>query len=164
MTKISLSFNIIAAMLIIFLCFKDKNPHIVKRIIVNNRKTVVKKVDLILTKETVYAELKKRNIKHTNIVYKQIMHETGWLKSRSCLVDNNLFGLYSSKKKRYMRFNHWTESIEAYKVMIQRRLKKKENYYHFLNRIKYAKDKKYIKKLKKIKCYQKERNYWRNSN
>lgn len=89
-------------------------------------------------------------IEHSDIVYAQALLETGHFKSVGCLEHNNLFGLYNSKAKRYYRFNHWSESVVAYKKWIQRRYKPPEDYYEFLKRIHYARDPEYIKKLKKI--------------
>ena len=90
------------------------------------------------------------DIHHPNIVYAQAVLETGHFKSEGCLKHNNLFGLYNSKAKKYCRFNHWTESIIAYKEWIQRRYKPPEDYYKFLSRIGYASDPTYISKLKQI--------------
>ena len=84
------------------------------------------------------------------IVYAQAVLETGHFKSVGCLKHHNLFGLYDSKAKRYCRFNHWTESVIAYKEWIQKRYKPPEDYYRFLQRIGYAKDPRYIHKLKQI--------------
>lgn len=90
------------------------------------------------------------DIKHPEIVYAQAVLETGNFKSKHCIIDNNLFGLYNSKNKRYHKFNHWTESILAYKKWVQNKHKASEDYYSFLRRIKYASDPNYIPKLKKI--------------
>lgn len=90
------------------------------------------------------------DIQYPEIVYAQAILETGNFKSTNCLVHNNLFGLYNSKEKRYCRFNHWTESVVAYKGWIQYRYRPNEDYYHFLNRIGYAKDSLYINKVKRI--------------
>lgn len=90
------------------------------------------------------------NIEHSDIVYKQAILETGNFKSDLCVNKNNLFGLYDSKNKEYYSFNHWTESVKAYKKYIQYRYKGNEDYYHFLSRIGYAEDKQYISKLKKL--------------
>ena len=89
-------------------------------------------------------------VHHEDIVYAQAILETGYFKSRVCLEYNNLFGLYNSKKKQYYRFNHWSESVIAYKNWIQRRYKPSEDYYIFLDRIKYAESIEYIPLLKKI--------------
>ena len=101
-------------------------------------------------KEGLIDALEYYDIHHPNIVYAQAVLETGHFKSEGCLKHNNLFGLYNSKAKRYCRFNHWTESVIAYKEWIQRRYKPPEDYYEFLKRIHYARDPEYIKKLKKI--------------
>lgn len=94
--------------------------------------------------------LKYYGVKHPEIVYAQVVLETGNFKSNLCLEKNNLFGLYNSKAKRYYRFNHWSESIEFYVNNIQDRYKPPNNYYKFLSDIGYAKDPNYIKKIKKI--------------
>lgn len=90
------------------------------------------------------------DVKYPHIVYAQAFLETGNFKSDLCLGDNNLFGLYNSSKGRYHRFDHWVESVVAYKDFIQRRYKPPEDYYKFLQRIGYAKDPSYIGKLKKV--------------
>ncbi len=90
------------------------------------------------------------DIHHPDIVYAQALIETGHFTSVGCVRHNNLFGLYNSRAKRYCRFNHWSESVIAYKEWIQRRYKPPEDYYKFLARIRYASDPQYIQKLKQI--------------
>lgn len=90
-------------------------------------------------------------LKHDTIILTQAKLETGNYKSYQCRVNNNLFGLYNSTKMEYYKFNHWSESIEAYKKWIQYRLKDEEDYYFFLSRIGYAEDPDYISKLKWVK-------------
>ena len=90
------------------------------------------------------------NIEHPTIVKAQAILETGNFTSNLCIKNNNLFGLYDSKNKRYYSYNHWWESIEAYKKLIQRKYNNSKYYYMFLEDIKYAKDKEYINKLKEI--------------
>ena len=63
---------------------------------------------------------------------------------------NNLFGLYNSKEKRYYKFNHWTESVVAYKEWIQKKYKPLNNYYAFLEEMNYAEGKSYTRLLKEI--------------
>lgn len=94
--------------------------------------------------------LKYYDIKYSDIVHAQAILETGHFKSRACIENNNLFGLYDSKNKRYYKFNHWSESVIAYKEMVQYKYESSDNYYKFLNDINYAEDKNYINKLKKI--------------
>ena len=90
------------------------------------------------------------DIKHPTIVKAQAILETAHFSSDLCVKNNNLFGLYDSKNKRYYSYNHWWESIEAYKELIQRKYNNSKYYYMFLEDIKYAKDKEYINKVKKI--------------
>lgn len=90
------------------------------------------------------------NMQEPIIVLAQAKLETGDYKSYQCLVNNNLFGLFNSKTGNYFKFNHWTESIEAYKKYIEYKRRPNENYYDFLNRIGYAEDTAYVNKLKFI--------------
>ena len=101
-------------------------------------------------KEGLQEALEFYGVKHPDIVYAQAILETGHFKSTGCLEHNNLFGLYNSKAKRYCRFNHWSESVVAYKEWIQNKYKPPEDYYKFLSRIHYAEDPAYISKLKQI--------------
>ena len=100
--------------------------------------------------EGLMGALEYYDVKHPNIVQAQAMLETGNFTSEVCLVDNNLFGLYDSKRQRYYSFDYWTESVVAYLDYIQYRYKPPNDYYKFLQDIGYAKDPHYIKKLKRI--------------
>ena len=90
-------------------------------------------------------------VQDCGIVVSQAILETGHFKSDNCVKNNNLFGLYNAKRKRYYRFGHWSESVVAYRDKVQYKRKPGEAYYDFLLRIGYAKDKKYIHKVKDIK-------------
>ena len=85
-----------------------------------------------------------------SIVYAQAILETGHFKSKLCIKSNNLFGLYNSRTKSYHKFDHWSESVVAYKKWIQYRYNSSEDYYVFLEKINYASDPTYIYKLKQI--------------
>ena len=100
--------------------------------------------------EGINEALQYYNIEHPTIVKAQAILETANFTSDLCIKNNNLFGLYDSKNKRYYSYNHWWESIEAYKKLIQRKYDNSKYYYMFLEDIKYAKDKEYINKLKEI--------------
>lgn len=102
----------------------------------------------ISTKE-VKELLDKYDIKHKNKVLKVAILETGWFKSNKAIKDKNLFGFETGKK----RFSTYDECVLAYKTRVESRMRKDEDYYVFLKRIKYAKDKRYIWKLKKIRVY-----------
>lgn len=102
-------------------------------------------------KEGIEEALSFYDIKHKDIVLAQAILETGDFNSELLRKNNNLFGLYNSKKQQYYKFNHWSESIVAYKNMIQNKYTDKyNNYYVFLENINYAEDPKYINKLKQI--------------
>lgn len=101
-------------------------------------------------KEGLRDALEYYGIHHPDIVYAQAILETGHFKSRMCVEDNNIFGLYNSRTKSYWKFSHWTESVKAYKEKVQYRYKPPNDYYVFLERIHYATDPKYIHKLKQI--------------
>ena len=84
-------------------------------------------------------------IPHPDIVYAQAILETGWFTSCS---HNNLFGL--SPGGKHKKYNHWKESVQAYKKYISSKYDGNEDYFVFLERIKYAEDPKYTFKLKQI--------------
>lgn len=101
-------------------------------------------------KEGLKEALSYYGLKHRDIVYAQAILETGHFKSDLCLNNNNLFGLYNSRKEQYYKFDHWTDCIIAYKEMIQYKYKDGDDYLNFLKEIGYAEDIDYIYKLKEI--------------
>ena len=101
-----------------------------------------------LTIDNLYAALKKHGIKFPKIVLAQAILETGNFKSRLCKEQNNLFGLRHSKG--YYSFDHWEESVIAYRDWVQYKHRNGEGYYSFLKRIKYAASKTYIYKVREI--------------
>ncbi len=103
-----------------------------------------------LNDSTLYLALQYYEIKYPKIVLAQAKLETGNYRSKLCKQGNNLFGLYNSRRKRYYTFDHWTNSIEAYKNMIEYKHKDGEDYYAFISRIGYAEDPNYVRKVKQI--------------
>ena len=101
-----------------------------------------------LTIENLYAALKKHGIKYPKIVLAQAILETGRFRSRVCNENNNLFGLRHSNG--YYVFDHWEESVIAYKNKVQYKHRDNENYYAFLKRIGYASAKDYIERVREI--------------
>lgn len=89
-------------------------------------------------------------VKHPHIVYAQAILETGNFTSKVCKENNNLFGLYDSRNKKYYTFNHWSESIIAYINYIQYKYSPPKDYYKFLQDIGYAEDPTYTDKLRII--------------
>jgi len=96
-------------------------------------------------KETVYNYLVSINCKYPEIVTAQAILETGHFKSYSCRKRHNLFGLKYDHK--YLIFDNWKESCDAYMSKIQYKYKSGD-YYTFLDELGYAKDPDYINKLK----------------
>ena len=127
----------------------DKSPEIKVILHIDN---IEKQPDFFSKspQEGLVEALEYYGVEHPQIVYAQAVLETGHFKSDLCLNDNNLFGLYNSKKHRYYTFDHWTESVVAYLDYVQRRYKPPNDYYKFLLDIGYAKDPNYISKLKGI--------------
>lgn len=100
-----------------------------------------------LNLKNLYKEILKDSIKFPEIVLRQAIVETGWLKSVACLKRNNLFGFNNGVTK----YKSWQESVMAYKKWQDKRYKEGP-YDIFLIKIKYAADtKKYVLFLKKIK-------------
>ncbi len=100
------------------------------------------------SKQEVYDYLVLIDCKHPEIVTAQAVLETGHFESFSCRERHNLFGLRYNHK--YLIFDTWEESCEAYLSKIQYRYSGGD-YYEFLNRIGYATDPEYCFKLKNIK-------------
>jgi hypothetical protein len=103
------------------------------------------------TVQEVKLELAKQGIKHTDIVLKQSVLETGWYKSRLCKEYNNIFGFWY--KDDFLKFDCWQECVAYYKRWQDRHFDSEccDDYYDFLVRRGYAEDPKYIDKLKSIK-------------
>lgn len=106
-------------------------------------------VNVTLTDDSLLEELQARNIAHPKIVLAQAKLETGNYTSKVCLTHNNLFGLRKADGS-YYKFNHWKESVQAYKDYVQYKYQSPNDYYQFLENIGYAEDKSYTAKLKKI--------------
>lgn len=102
-----------------------------------------------LSKENLYSELIAQEIDYPEIVLAQALLETGNFKSYSCKVRNNLFGL-KRKDGSYMTFDHWTNSVHAYKKYIQKYKEVPNDYYKYLNDLGYAEDSIYVIRVKEI--------------
>ena len=131
-------------------CSKRDKPPEIKVVLHIDNKDIQPDFFNKLPQEGLMEALEYYEVKHPQIVYAQAILETGHFKSNVCLNYNNLFGLYDSKNKDYYKFNHWAESIVAYKEWIQKKYQPPNNYYVFLEEINYASDKEYISTLKSI--------------
>lgn len=89
-------------------------------------------------------------IQYPEIVYAQALIETGHFSSSVCKNYNNLFGLYNSKIKDYYSFEHWSDSVKAYRDFVQYKYKGNTDYYTFLVNLPYATDPNYIRKIKQL--------------
>ena len=96
-------------------------------------------------KEGLWEALEYYGIHHKEIVYAQVVLETGWFKSIN--YHNNLFGL---RGKHYYTYTYWYDSVKVYKEKIQSRYKQGEDYYSFLTRIHYANSPNYNNVLRSI--------------
>lgn len=98
--------------------------------------------------DSVFHYICHKKIHHPTIVMRQAILETGWFKSPYLMKKNNLFGF---RNKEYLTFKSWKACIDYYKEWQTKRYKNpKEDYYHFLVRIKYAANG-YIKNLKRVR-------------
>jgi len=103
--------------------------------------------ELELTIKNVYDKILEYDIQHPEIVFSQVILETGHLKSGGALNDNNLFGF--TTRNGHMKFEHWEESIIYYKDWQDKRYDD-GNYFYFLTNIGYAEDSLYIQKITQI--------------
>ena len=118
--------------------------------VMETSKSIGRTIDLPeLTIPNLYAEIKKNNIKYPKIVLAQAILETGWFKSSVCRNKNNLFGLTNPRTKTYYEFDHWTESVTAYRTKVQYKYKG-GNYLLWLRDIGYAEDKGYIQAVIRV--------------
>ena len=99
-----------------------------------------------LTMENVIHELIRNDIQHIDVVVRQIMWETGHLKSRRAVEDHNLFGFTA---KKGMKFKTWEDSVKYYKLWQDRKYRGGD-YYSFLKTVRYAEDENYIKNLQSL--------------
>lgn len=100
-----------------------------------------------LNAKNVLKELKKQNIPHAEIVLAQSKLETGGYTSKLCKTHNNIFGI--RKNNKYKRYGDYIACIADYKKHISSKYKGGD-YYLFLERLGYAEDPEYTKKLKNI--------------
>jgi hypothetical protein len=101
-----------------------------------------------LTLANVYDALIACEIEHPDVVMRQVIVETMWLKCENCSKEtNNLFGFFLNGK--YVEFDSWFESVMYYKQW-QDSYYKGGDYYAFLLSIGYATSEKYERTLKQV--------------
>jgi hypothetical protein len=98
--------------------------------------------------DSIFCYVCEKNIKHADIVMRQVIMETGWLRSKFLMSRNNLFGF---RRKYYMSFENWRESVDYYKNWQDKYFREgEESYEEFLSRVRYG-SRKYVRYLMKIK-------------
>ena len=143
-----------------------------KIINIKNKKRITCKKDLDTIIQTFgHVELNELNLakfistldlEYPEFVYKQALLESGYLKSRNCKLNNNLFGMGVAKRRetysyftntsRYGRFDSWLHSVADYKLrQLNDPFNKDEGFEQYLKRTNYASDKLYFKKLVNVK-------------
>lgn len=149
--------NVMLLIMIIILAISYSNDHAIikKRLLLKDTQVIILKYEIPSFKAKdpengLKEALLYYEIKYPEIVYAQAILETGHFKSKVYQNNNNLFGLYDSKNKKYYQFKHWSESIIAYKSYIQSKYNSDMSYYNFLKCINYAEDINYINKLKNL--------------
>lgn len=109
--------------------------------------------ELELTKDNFFLVCSELEIKFPEVVYAQSRLESGNFTSQNHRNRNNFLGLYNSKRKQYMSFDHWTGCLEAYRDKVQYRYTRDldlEDYLSWLVEIGYAEDPEYISKVRGI--------------
>lgn len=99
------------------------------------------------TSAEVLAELRRQCIPCPMVVLAQARLETGNFKSKLCKTKHNIFGI--KHNGRYASYSSWRACVADYKKCISSRYKGGD-YYSFLRRIGYARDPRYIAKLKEF--------------
>ena len=126
-----------------------------------HQKQITKEVYTQRLKDSIYTEILTLRLEHPEIVYQQIMHETGELTSVLFKTNKNLFGMKASGNRAttsnivvngYKWYPNWRESLIDYALfqMAYYRNLEKDEYYSKLGRS-YAEDENYINLLKSRK-------------
>lgn len=109
--------------------------------------------DLKISRDNFFLVCNVLEIKFPEVVYAQARLESGNFTSAHFKNRNNCLGIYDSKRKRYMSFNHWTDCLLAYRDKVQYRYKRnsdREDYLRWLVETGYAQDPNYISKVRKM--------------
>lgn len=98
--------------------------------------------------DSIYSYICEKNIHYPDIVIRQVILETGWLRTPFLMKRNNLFGF---RKQNYMTFGTWQESVDFYKSWQDKNYRpEKEDYKNFLRRMKFGTSHNYFSYLNKI--------------
>lgn len=113
-----------------------------------------------LTKENVYKELIRLRVLYPDLVLRQCLNESGQLKSRRALEDNNIFGLKKAElrpstaigwdSQLHCIYNNWQDCVidyALYQAYIRASQYKSEDAYKKRLQLNYAEDKDYVNKF-----------------
>lgn len=115
-----------------------------------------------LTMDGLIKYLDLKNIENKTIVLRQVILESGWLKSTLTIKHNNLLGMRFARVREttaigeamhHAEYDHWTDSIKDYilwKTYWETNGYDTSNYYEFLNDVGYATATYYIPALKSV--------------
>ena len=115
-----------------------------------------------LTPELLKQALYYEEILHPDIVYRQILLETGYLTSDMLWRNNNLTGMRYARVRQttavkkvqgHAYYHHWFDAVKDYRYFQEWYIKRGydlTDYLQFLVEIGYATDKNYISKLKSV--------------
>lgn len=99
--------------------------------------------------DSIFYYICNKSIKYPDIVIRQVILETGWLRAPFLMSRNNLFGFRG--RRGYMRFGSWHESVDYYKNWQERHYTDStENYKRFLRRMRFG-SRRYMQYLNKIR-------------
>jgi len=102
----------------------------------NNKPIIAQRPANLILLDSVFEYVCFLKIKHPNIVMRQVILETGWLKSKYLMSKNNLFGF---RHKNYITYASWKECVDYYKKWQDKHYTNpNEDYYSFLVRKKFA--------------------------
>lgn len=107
-------------------------------------------IDNELNLDNVREYIKFLKIKHPEWVLKQVILESGWLKSYNTIARNNLTGFRTSKG--YIIFANWKECLQAYKRWQDKYyIDTTLEYSSFIKKIGYAEAENYIETINNMK-------------
>ena len=109
----------------------------------------IREIAKLSPEEGLFKAILYYDIHHPYIVFAQAVLETGHFTSRLCVEENNLFGIYDSRTKKYKEYDSWVFSVIDYKYLVQNKYKGGD-YYEFLDSIGYASDTLYTQKVRRI--------------
>lgn len=127
----------------------------------NLRNVMVQYYDKPLNQETLASAIVETEISHTEIVYRQAMLESGYLRSNLCKRHHNIFGMKHPRRRKttsngktksgYATFPSWIHSVVDYKYwQLDRKIDCLTDYLSYLQKNRYSTNPKYTSKLKGI--------------